>query len=362
MKKILINIVVTGIILLALVSLVGAIFNRPVIFAYVYSDSMEPTISRYDAFIINPLARDYQVGDIIVFKAGDEWICHRIVGVIGGGYITKGDANVATDQMGGGRIVEEEDIAGKVVEFMDSPVLLKEAGKYLSLSGVEKKILISAILFITGMYLMAIGESNLRTKKKREKRFIKVRFLQIYAIFALIVVTGLTFTMVSSFDREVIQYGTTSAAGLRPEWVAPGAVFERSFQVGNKALYPVYVILNTEKTRNLELNSPSGFFLKSEESKDVEVTIYAPDDTRLYVEEITVYRYLPLVPPAVLDRLASTHEYLPVLVVDLVVLAGLFLAYGVAGRDEIYRWRLAGLIRIKRRMRKQFMSILRWSG
>jgi hypothetical protein len=56
------------------------------------------------------------------------------------------------------------------------------------------------------------------------------------------------------------------------------------------------------------------------------------------------------------------HEYLPVLVVDLVVLAGLFLAYGVLGRDEIYRWRLASIIRMRRRMRKQFMGMLRWSG
>jgi signal peptidase len=164
--------------------------------------------------------------------------------------------------------------------------------------------------------------------------------------------------MVSSFDKEVIQYGTTSAGGLRPEWVAPGAVFERSFQVENKALYPVYVILNTEKARNLELNSPSRFFLMPREFKDVEVTIYAPDDTRLHAEEVMVYRYLPLLPPTVLHGLAEMHEYLPVLLVDSVVMVVLFMGYAVFGKDEVYRLRLAGTIRLRRRMKKRIMGMV----
>jgi len=79
-------------------SLAGALLDRPVFVSYAYSGSMTPTISKGDVFFINPLSKNPEVGDIIVFNAGGTWTVHRIVGVVEDGYITKGDNNVATDQ------------------------------------------------------------------------------------------------------------------------------------------------------------------------------------------------------------------------------------------------------------------------
>lgn len=96
-SDILISLLLVGIVV---PSVVGFLMGRPVFVSYAYSDSMVPTINRWDVFFINPLSKG-EVGDIIVFNLSGRWTVHRVYAITEEGYITKGDNNVATDQQDG---------------------------------------------------------------------------------------------------------------------------------------------------------------------------------------------------------------------------------------------------------------------
>ncbi len=80
----------------------------------VVSGSMEPTIPVGSIAFMMPFT-DYDIGDVISFKRGNEVITHRIVQKMvkptGTEYQTKGDANKQPDE----QLVNEEQIIGKGV-------------------------------------------------------------------------------------------------------------------------------------------------------------------------------------------------------------------------------------------------------
>lgn len=84
---------------------------KPVI---VLSDSMEPTYTSGDILLVREKNETPDVNDIVMFKQRNfgmnTYVTHRIIGKDASGYITKGDANNASDP---GRITET-DIVGTV--------------------------------------------------------------------------------------------------------------------------------------------------------------------------------------------------------------------------------------------------------
>lgn len=116
MKKILQLGTIAGIILAVAVFMV---FYRPVPLAgdthylVVQSGSMEPALPVGSVVIIKPVdPNKLQKNEIICFKlSGPQSITHRIIDVTDNGFITKGDANNASDNF----VVEKKDVIGKVV-------------------------------------------------------------------------------------------------------------------------------------------------------------------------------------------------------------------------------------------------------
>ena len=78
-------------------------------FAIVVSGSMEPTVPRGSLAVVFK-SGDYGVGDVVLFKAYNRLILHRIVGLEDGCFLTKGDANVNRDAWG----VVDENIVGEL--------------------------------------------------------------------------------------------------------------------------------------------------------------------------------------------------------------------------------------------------------
>lgn len=77
--------------------------------AVVVSGSMSGAIEVND-MVFTAAARNYEPGDIIMFRSGSSSVTHRIVAVTEEGYVTKGDANNAPDQ----DPVPREAVVGKV--------------------------------------------------------------------------------------------------------------------------------------------------------------------------------------------------------------------------------------------------------
>ncbi len=88
----------------------GAILHTTVPLAVVSSWSMEPVLHVGDIVIVSG-SSSYSVGDIVVYDNGRNLIVHRIVGVQGSHYITKGDANSFPDNFR----PSIKDVKGKVI-------------------------------------------------------------------------------------------------------------------------------------------------------------------------------------------------------------------------------------------------------
>lgn len=294
-----------------LLSVFSLILSAPLLIAYIKSESMSPTLNKNDLVFINIFDRNFEVGDIVVFNSNGDWICHRIVKKTAEGYITKGDRNIATDQFSGKETVGDDKIIGKILSFNGDPVNIPLG------SGVEiledlfakNKLLLFFILALGGLLMLGKGE-----KKRKGKGYIRIKTKTLFIISSLLLITVFSLANVIAFEKKEINYGTTSAGGLREDWVFPGESFSRQVEFENGGSYPYYYRISTNSL-NLKFEN-SGFILYPGEKKILEVQVFAPEDTSIHTEKIFVAKYIPLLPTELIEAL-DLHPYLPILAMDL---------------------------------------------
>lgn len=316
--------------------MLSLILNAPLLIAYIKSDSMSPELNKNDLVFINIFDRNFEVGDVIVFNSNGDWICHRIVKETAEGYITKGDNNIATDQFGGKEIVVKEKIVGKILSFNGDAVNipLGSSVEIFENTFAKNKLLLFFLLSFSGLLLIGKG------KKEKGKKYLRIRVATLFVASSLILLTMFSLANVVAFEKRAISYGTTSAGGLREDWVLPGDVFSRQIEFENKGSYPYYYRVSSESP-NLKLEDT--FILYPGEKKILEVEIHAPKDTNIYTEKISVAKYIPLLPPELIDAF-SIHPYLPILVMDFEIALLLFAIYFLGNfENEVIkirkRWR-----------------------
>ena len=78
----------------------------------VQTGSMKGTIDAGDWILIKD-TKDVKVGDIVTYRHSNDFITHRIIESYGGTFVTKGDANNASDEP-----IDQSQIVGKVVKTM----------------------------------------------------------------------------------------------------------------------------------------------------------------------------------------------------------------------------------------------------
>ena len=78
----------------------------------VQSGSMSPAIEKGD-WIVVKYANDIELGDIVTYKEGENYITHRVVSAYGDVYTTRGDANSSKDDP-----IVKEQIVGKVTKIL----------------------------------------------------------------------------------------------------------------------------------------------------------------------------------------------------------------------------------------------------
>ena len=121
----------------------------------VISGSMEPAIMVSDKIIVKQ-QKNYQIGDIITYKSGDEYITHRIIEIDKDKVITKGDANNTNDEP-----ILIEQIIGKVIYNYNIN----------GLSKILEKPLFWVMFFIIGVIItLMIPEAGKHRRKNNEKK------------------------------------------------------------------------------------------------------------------------------------------------------------------------------------------------
>ena len=309
-------------------SIAGAVLERPVFMSYAYSGSMTPTIDRGDLFLINPLARDPDVGDIIVFKVGSTWTVHRVAAITTEGYLTRGDNNIATDQQSHSiPPITKEQIGGTVIEINGHVPTIPKVGDYLE-NGISDrgKIFLGAILIIIGILAFGGGEAS---RSGKRKKFFVVKFRTLFMLASAFLILMVAISIFVSWEVVPIEYSVTSAVGNRENWYQPGEEFQSEVNVENHNFYPmVYYVSAPSPVTGL---STEKFRLSRDGKEDLTVTIVAPQTTSVYSTKVRINAYPPLLPASVMDRLYSVHPMVPLLGILAVVSAFLGVLYVLSG-------------------------------
>lgn len=312
-----------GIILFAAVT--SAIWNKPVMFSAVRSNSMYPLFQRGDMIMIKSLSESdaVKIDDIVVFKSeegslsGQGFVVHRIIKQTDdGNYITKGDANDYKDP-----ILKREWIYSKAVTLGKLPVKIPLLG-YLPLWMENFQNNPYAMPLIAVILAGIIGVSELtdnKKKKKKKKNNLDMQLLYFFSGLTISIVMAAT--MLTTSQRIVLPYEVSennqgvimgSAVGIMKvgdERTIPLA------DLSNKGFMPVTATITT-KDEQLKFSHTLETLNNGDELKP-ELTLEAKYPGN-YESVIHIGLFYPLLPKSIIYNLANNSYWLALAVVSLI--------------------------------------------
>lgn len=383
--------VLQAIVVLALVAIVvGQLIGQPVLLTYVTSDSMAPTISTGDGYLVLPsvVSGPVEKGDVIVFNAktlhgGKGGLTtHRVVEKTEEGFITRGDNNPFTDQAGGEPPVKRVQIVGQALLIGDNPIVIPNLGTALTgvrgtMQNVQRwlaiKLGMRSLLGTRGLAYILLGVGGVlyvgsvvaerrngtatrrrSTSKRRRGGLLPRQIPKLWIALALggVLVASVTVTM--TVAGGVHTFGVVSAEQDSPEsTIIPAGGSERlEYSVPNGGVVPIVAYVDAASTG---VDTPSGGVLvQPGERETVGVELSAPPSTGYYPRYVVEHRYLAVLPQPWIHGLYRVHPWLPVVIIDAVVLGGfMLLAVPIIGRGTIrpHSTRSPLMRRIKRLLR-----------
>lgn len=120
----------------------------------VITGSMEDTI-KIDDIVIVKITNDVEVGDIITYRSGHDFVTHRVIREEGKRIVTKGDANNTEDKP-----IIKELVVGKVVHIFSNVAIWSKVIR-------TPEVILGAM--ITLIVIKALFSGNGHQKKKKEK-------------------------------------------------------------------------------------------------------------------------------------------------------------------------------------------------
>lgn len=329
MKKNIMNLLVYILILFLSIIVIIQVkkpYLLPINFGYVYSESMEPTIYTYDGYVIIK-SKEYKVGDIItfipmVFK--DNYITHRIIAVNDDNtFITKGDNNESADQEIGEPNIKAESIRGKVLEFNNKPIIIPRLGIILIRirAFIDKLNLFSIAAIIIAAYLFRYIIVNF-IKRKHNRHKKKKRLLDIAHYLDPLFITSISLFFINCFliaftvyswKPLELSYVVVATEGLSSP--TPGESFTKTSNLENNIFLP-YVIYFEASNPKVTID-PRTFDIPPYRSREVTITITAPDEIGLHTEKIPIRTYPNVLPEKLTTYLYNINDYLPLVIIFL---------------------------------------------
>ena len=141
---------------LAALAIVVALATLKIVPLAVVSGSMTPAIGVGDVALVKLGDRSVSVGDVVAYRWGNEIVVHRVIKIVSGGFVTKGDANPSPDPF----VVKPSWILGKVVATVPKVGLLAIAIR----GGSSNPVVITTIVGA----MMAVPALGLLHRRKRK--------------------------------------------------------------------------------------------------------------------------------------------------------------------------------------------------
>ncbi|MFB6135000.1 MAG: S26 family signal peptidase [Halanaeroarchaeum sp.] len=327
--------------------LVGQLLGTPVLFGYVETGSMAPTLEPGDGFVAVPsaIAGPPEEGDVVTFRAeelqGGGLTTHRIVGETERGYITKGDANPFTDQAGDEPPVKKAQIVAYALQVNGHVVVIPHLGtavtgmreaftsvqrrlailtgmrSFLGGQGVAYLLLgLSLALYVVDLF---VDEGRDRTRSRDRDDGLDGRL--VVAGLALLLVVSATAAMTVPAGTQ--SFGVVSAEfeSERPTVIPAGESSTLEYRIPNGGLVPVhaYVVPASEGVAV----EPTHQYVPGRATRSTSVTLQAPAETGYYRRFVTEHRYLALLPSGVIDSLYRLHPWAPLIALDALLAGGI---------------------------------------
>lgn len=336
---------------------VGALFGQPLLVGFVDSGSMQPVLSPGDGFVVLPaaLAGDVEAGDVVVYDAerlhGGGLVTHRVVDVTPRGFVTRGDANPATDQESGEPPVKRAQVVGVALQVGGRLLSIPHLGAVVGLVGALQARLaallgtpsllgaqgLAYLLFAASLGWYAVGawrdrRGRARARGRTQSRGRSVR--PVLLALALLVAAAATVGMVAPSGTQ--KYPVVSAEFDSPgARVVPTGESETTVhRVGNGGLLPVVVFLEPG-SEGIDV-SPRELRLGGHSGANATVTLSAPPETGYYRRYLVEHRYLGVLPPALVRSLYRLHPWAPIVAIDALVGGAVYLlGAGLVGTSPI---------------------------
>jgi signal peptidase len=325
---------------------VGSVAGQPVLFGFVETGSMEPTLSPNDGFVSVPgaVAGDVDVGDVVVFRAerlqGGGLTTHRVVGETGAGYVTQGDANPTTDQAADEPPVKDAQIVAKALQIGGRVVVLPHLGTVVStvhdavagirsipadvpgggrLSGVQWVASLLLVVTIAIYLLDWRGErGGVRADRRRDTRGETGRDARvIIGVLTLFVVIVTTASMVVPGGPQAYGFVSSNHDVPGASVIGVGEMETTTYFVTNGGLLPVMSVLETEDDGITV--EPTEVRVGPRSTAEATVTLSAPAEPGYYRRFVVEHRYLVLLPSSWIRALYGVHPWLPIVAVDSLV-------------------------------------------
>jgi len=317
---------------IALVLLIGAFAGpfAPIQPAYATSDSMEPGISPGDLYFVAKAPHQSGVGDIAMFYSTErgEYVTHRLVDHVDGGFITQGDANPTTDQAAGYAPVPTSSIVGPVLTVKGQPLTVPGFGSILVTIQSQRTLVALLLAFLVVIdVLLSQGSTSIPTRDVILVRDV-LRPLLVGGLVVSLVLIGL------GASTHELTYVATDSGNGPASVVKVGEPAERSVTVDIWQPPLTTAVVTADGVEVLET-------VRHGSSVELTIRVPAQSERGPHRSNVHVTSYPATLPRGVLTTLQSFHWVAAISASLLPVFGPAVLLYTVFfdGNTPIHPWR-----------------------
>lgn len=285
--------------------------SAPLSVSYVYSGSMEPTLSPGDGYVLRATG-DVTEGDVVTFWSASkgEFVTHRVVAVTADGLTTKGDANDVTDQAAGHPVVDRGDVIGEAVTVGGSVLVLPGFGRVTEAARSNRPLAfgVAAVVTVLSIHRRRAADEERPGRGRRLRvghAYLGAFVVATAVVAALFVGTATT----HRWDLVVTAYGSAGPA------VGEAVPFEETVTGRSSAVVDTF--LHVRGLRNEHVAAADGTFR-------VTGTVPARATPGVRTVTATTYQHPRVLPASVLALLRSVHPVVAVTGAVAVALSGPF--------------------------------------
>ena len=185
-----------------------------------------------------------------------------------------------------------------------------------------------------------------RRQSRSRNRGVPIKYLYLLCIGVLSITILLP--MASGMSTVKIDYVVTDKYVGSERAVIENGILNRSLTISNNGLIPFFSLFSS-RDGNVMVE-PTTILQYPGSQTEIEITVKAEENNGYYEKNVFAYKYIPVLPLSVVSSLMAINPYLPIFVIELIILLPFVLAYFLI-KNQRMRISNNDFIKLKRRIR-----------